>query len=98
MYVYLKTVIDARKKHLIWNYDQVERYADSEIFAYSRGKFLVCTTNKVSATVQKLISYHPFANGEVICNIFYPTSDCITVNGPIHVYLVNGEAKVYVPK
>lgn len=29
MYVYLRTVIEARKKHEIWKYDQVERYADS---------------------------------------------------------------------
>lgn len=98
MYVYLKTVVDARKKHQIWNSDQVERYADSEIFAYSRGKFLVCTTNRVSSTVTKSISYHPFANGETICNIFYPTSDCMTVNGAITVHLLNGEAKIYVLK
>jgi hypothetical protein len=63
MYVYLRTIIDARKKHQIWNYDQVERYADGEIFSYSRGKFLVVTTNKVTSTVSKTISYHPFTNG-----------------------------------
>lgn len=98
MYKYLATVIDARKKHQIWNQPQVERYADSDIFAYSRGKFLVLLTNKVSQSVSKFISYHPFSNGEVICNIFYPTSDCITVNGGFNVYLLNGEVKIYVPK
>ena len=98
MYVFLRTVIEARKKHQIWNYDQIERYADSEIYAFSRGKFLVCTTNRVTSSVSKSISYHPFSNGEVICNIFYPTSDCITVNGDIPVYLLNGESKIYVPR
>lgn len=98
MYNYLRVVIEARKKHQIWNYEQVERYVDNEIFAYSRGKFLVCTTNRVSAGVSKSIGYHPFANGEVICNVFFPTTDCITVNGAIPVYLLNGEAKIYVPK
>lgn len=99
MYKYLATVISARKKHQIWNQPQVERYADSEIFAYSRGKFLVVLTNKVSGTVTKFISYHPFTAGEVICNVFFPTTDCITVasNG-FNVYLLNGEAKIYVPK
>ena len=59
---------------------------------------MVAITNKVSGGVSKSVSYHPFSNGEVICNIFYPTTDCMTVNGPINVYLLNGEAKVYVPK
>jgi alpha-amylase len=90
MYLYLKTVIEARKKHSIWNEAQVERYVDAEFFSYSRGKFLVCLTNKVSGTVQKFISYQPFTNGQVICNIFYPTTDCLTVNNGFNVYLVNG--------
>lgn len=98
MYVYLSTVINARKKHQIWNYDQVERYADNEMFAFSRGKFLVVTTNRIYSTVTRNISYHPFSNGEVICNVFFPTSDCITVNGQFQVWLLNGEAKIYVPK
>lgn len=98
MYVFLRTVIEARKRHQIWNSDQIERYADSEVFVFSRGKFLVCTTNRVYSTVSKTISYHPFSNGEVICNIFYPTSDCITVNGSFQIYLLNGESKIYVPK
>ena len=98
MYQYLKKVIDARKKYQIWNQPQVERYADYEFYAFSRGKFLVALTNKVSGGVSKTITYHPFANGEVICNIFFPTTDCITVSGGINVYLLNGEAKVYVPK
>lgn len=98
MYQYLKKIIEARKKFQIWNQAQVERYADSEFFAFSRGKFLVTITNKVSGGVSKSISYHPFANGEVICNVFFPTTDCMTVNGPINVYLLNGEAKIYVPK
>lgn len=63
MYQYLKKIIEARKKYQIWNQAQVERYADYEFFAYSRGKFFVAITNKVSGGVQKYISYHPFSNG-----------------------------------
>jgi alpha-amylase len=98
MYKYLKTVIEARKKYQIWNEAQVERFVDSEFFSFSRGKFLVCLTNKVSGGVQKFISYHPFTNGQVVCNIFFPTTDCQTVNNGLNVYLLNGEAKIYVPK
>lgn len=76
----------------------MERYVDSEFFAYSRGKMLVCLTNKVSGGVQKFLTYHPFSNGQVICNIFWPDTDCITVSGGFNVYLMNGEVKIYVPK
>lgn len=97
MYKFIGLINEARKKHQIWAQPQVERYVDSEIFAYSRGKFLVLITNKVSGGVQKTISYHPFTNGEVICNIFFLT-DCITVSGSFSVYLLNGEVKIYTTK
>jgi len=96
MYILIGQINAARKKFQIWNQPQVERYVDNEFYAYSRGKFLVCITNKVSGTVQKFISYHPFSNGEKICNIFYPTTDCTVVNGGFNVYLLNGESKIYV--
>lgn len=52
---------------------------------------LVCITKQVGGGVQKFISYHPFTNGQVICNIFYPDTDCITVTSSgFNVYLLNG--------
>lgn len=53
----------------------------------------------MNGTVSKFISYHPFSSGQVICNIFYPDTDCITVqqNG-FNIYLLNGEVKIYVLK
>jgi alpha-amylase len=98
MYDFLAKINAARKRFQIWSQPQVERYVDNEFFAYSRGKFLVCITNKVSGGVQKFVTYHPFTNGEVVCNIFYPDTDCMTVNGGVNVYLLNGESKIYVPK
>ena len=53
-------------------------------------------TNVASGGVQRTITYHPFSNGTKICNIFFPTTDCITVNGGINVYLSNGEFKIYI--
>lgn len=99
MYIYLGQINEARKRMQIWNQQQVERYVDNEFYAFSRGKFLVCMTNKVSGTVAKFLTYHPFSAGEVVCNIFFPSSDCITVTGSgFNVYLLNGESKIYVPK
>ncbi len=98
MYAFLGKINAARKKGQIWAHAQVERYVDNDVFVFSRGKFLVCITNKVSGGIQKTISYHPFTNGEVICNIFFPTTDCITVSGSFGIYLLNGEVKIYMPK
>ena len=75
MYGFLGKVNEARKKLKIWEHEQVERYVDGEFFSYSRGKMLVCITHQVGGTVTKQISYHPFAVGETICNIFYPSTD-----------------------
>jgi len=44
------------------------------------------------------VTYTPFSEGEEVCNIFFPTSDCQTVSGGVDVFLSNGESKIYVPK
>lgn len=44
------------------------------------------------------MSYTPFSDGEVVCNIFYPTQDCQTVSGGVDVWLLYGESKIYVPQ
>jgi len=42
------------------------------------------------------VTYSPFPNGVVVCNIFYPTTDCQTTNNGVYVYLSGGESKIYV--
>jgi alpha-amylase len=64
-----------RKKSAIWNQAWVERYAAANFYSYSRGKFLVALANS-SNTQNYKVTYHPFAEGETVCNIFYPTTDC----------------------
>ena len=86
-----------RKQSQIWNESQVERYVDDNFFSFSRGKFLVALTNSGS-TQQRKVTYHPFTEGETVCNIFYPTTDCQQVSGGVDVYLLNGESKIYVPQ
>ena len=44
------------------------------------------------------VTYQPFADGTVVCNVFFPTTDCQTVSGGVKVYLMGGESKIYVPK
>ena len=86
-----------RKASEIWNYEQVRRYVDQSFYAYSRGEFLVALTNSGN-TQERKVTYHPFSEGETVCNIFYPTTDCQQVDGGVDVYLLNGESKIYVPQ
>jgi alpha-amylase len=94
-YQLISKVNAQRKKSAIWNQQQIERYVDDSFYAYSRGKFLVALTNN-SGTQQRMVTYHPFTEGETVCNIFYPTTDCQKVSGGVNVYLLNGESKIYV--
>ena len=76
----------------------VEKYALNNFYCFARGDFLVALTNKHD-TVSVTVPNAPFADGTEVCNIFYPESDCQTIqNGNIDVTLFNGESKIYVPK
>lgn len=96
-YKIIATINAQRKASEIWNHEQVERYVDDSFYAYSRGEFLVALTNSGS-TQQRQVTYSPFSEGETVCNIFYPTSDCQQVSNGVDVYLANGESKIYVPQ
>lgn len=97
LYQIIKKVNHQRQKSQIWNHEWVQRYAATNFYAFSRGKFLVALTNS-NNTQQFQVTYSPFSDGEVVCNIFYPTTDCQTVKNGVNVYLGNGESKIYVPK
>ena len=96
LYQIIAKVNAQRKASEIWNESYVERYVDDSFFAYSRGEFLVALTNN-GGTQERKVTYHPFNEGDTVCNIFYPTTDCQTVSGGVDVYLANGESKIYVP-
>lgn len=90
--------MQAREKTQWFKYEQIQRYSDAQFYAFSRGSSLFVSTNQKNQ-VAKTITYHPYKNGDVICNIFWYNSDCITVqNGQFTVNLSNGESKIYVMK
>lgn len=64
-----------RVKSQIWNGTWIERYQAANFYSYSRGQFLVALTNSSNQQHYK-VTYHPFIEGQVVCNIFWPTSDC----------------------
>lgn len=97
LYQIIAKVNAQRKKSQIWNQAWVERYSATNFYSYSRGKFLVALTNSTNVQNYK-VTYTPFSDGETVCNIFWPTTDCQVVSGGVNVYLLNGESKIYVPK
>lgn len=98
MYVYVQNILKAKTLTKAGLENQTEAYCDGDLFAYYRGKLFAAVTSKFS-TVSRQIITHPYSNGDVICNIFWPKDDCITiVNNQFQINLLNGEAKLYIPK
>eukprot|EP01017_Pseudomicrothorax_dubius_P042881 TRINITY_DN705_c0_g2_i2.p1 TRINITY_DN705_c0_g2~~TRINITY_DN705_c0_g2_i2.p1 ORF type:complete len:402 (-),score=89.97 TRINITY_DN705_c0_g2_i2:110-1315(-) len=95
LYQFLKTIISYRQQLKWWQYPQVERYADDNFYAFTRGEVLMAFTNSDNE-VRRTITYHPYAEGTRLCNIFYP-GDCVKVtNGSFDVFLEHGETKTFI--
>jgi alpha-amylase len=98
MYKKTAAINRARKAHKVWEHPVAEKYVLDNFYAFSRGDFFVAVTNSHN-TQHIQVPNAPWANGTVVCNIFYPTTDCQTIqNGMIDVYLGDAESKIYIPK
>ena len=67
----------ARKQQRIWNYEIIQRYADDNFYAFTRGNVLACFTNVKQ--LQRVIDYHDFREGDKLCNVLYD-GDCVFVS------------------
>ena len=93
LYQILGKVNALRKKVSIWNLPVVQRYADNNFYAFSRGNVLACFTNING--VERPITYHDFKEGDKLCNILYD-GDCVTVSGGTINVSLGDYPKVYV--
>ena len=93
LYGLLKKTNDLRKKYNIWNLKIVQRWADDNFYAFTRGNILACFTNIKSC--QRNIDYHNFKNGDRLCNVLYD-GDCVTVTNGIIPINMGDYPKVYV--
>lgn len=97
IYQYIKTIIAFRKQTQFYWETQVQRWADDNFYAFTRGPYFFAFTNSHNQQ-ERNITYHPYSDGMTLCNIFW-NGDCVTVqNGQFSVYLDNGEVKIFVPK
>ena len=93
LYIILSKVNALRKKIKLWNYDIIQRYADNNFYAFTRGNVLACFTNTNS--LQRKITYHNFKNYDKLCNIL-DDNDCVTVSSGNIIINMNGYPKIYV--
>ena len=82
-----------RKQVNIWDQAIVQRYADDNFYAFTRGNVLACFTNTNS--LQRTITYHEFSEGTKLCNILYD-GDCVSVSGGSIKINMGDYPKVYV--
>ena len=94
LYIIIGKINALRKQVEIWNLDIIQRFADDNFYSFSRGNIiLACFTN--SNGVQRTITYHPFNEGDRLCNILID-NDCVNVSGG-NIFINMGEhPKVYV--
>ena len=98
LFKFTQTLNKARATQGVVNHPFAEKWADDNLYAFTRGKFFVALTNQVYGQVHVDVPNTGFTEGEQVCNIFF-TTDCIKVtNGKLGIYLNNGEVKVFVPK
>lgn len=98
IYKMTATVNRVRKAHNIGHQQQMERYVTDNFYAYARGDVLVALTNTHDKQHES-IPNAPWSDGTEVCNAFYPTTDCQTIqNKTIDVWLADGESKIYLPK
>ena len=92
LYIMLGKVNTLRKERKIWKYNIVQRYADDNFYAFTRGNVLACFTNYNS--IQRKITYHEFNDYDKLCNIF-DESDCVFVSNHNIIINMKSYPKIY---
>jgi alpha-amylase len=92
LYKILGKIHELRKKVSIWDLSIVQRYADNNFYAFTRGNVLACFTN--ASGVRRTITYHDFKDGDKLCDIL--SNDCVSVSGGKIDIEMGNYPKVYV--
>ena len=93
VYKMMKIANDVRRNYNVYDQDFVQRYADNYFYAYTRGNVLIAVSNVMS--LQRSITYHPYSEGDKLCNKL-KDGDCVTVTGGEIYINMEGEPKIYV--
>lgn len=93
VYKMMKIANGVRRNYKAYDQDFVQRYADNYFYAYTRGNVLIAVSNVMS--LQRSITYHPYSEGDKLCNKL-KEGDCVTVTGGVIYVNMEGEPKIYV--
>jgi len=93
LYITIKQVNSARQAYEVWNTPQIQRYADDNFYAYTRGDLLALFVN-IDEFITREITFHEFAENSKLCNIF-DANDCVYVRQGKIVVNVMSLPKVY---
>ena len=93
IYNLMKIANDVRRNYKLYDEDFVQRYVDDFFYAYTRGMVLIAVSNVVN--IERNINYHPFKDGDKLCNKL-KEGDCVTVSGGVIHISMDGEPKIYV--
>ncbi|KAH7815468.1 alpha-amylase [Monocercomonoides exilis] len=73
----------------------VERYVDDVFYAFSRGKTLVCTTNKYDDIISRNVTYLPFKQGEKVRELYSGATQTVSEHG-LSVKIYKGQPQIWV--
>jgi alpha-amylase len=97
MYQFFKTIIEFKKKSGYHSYEQIERFADESLYAFSRGENFFAFSNSEEMQTRR-ITNHPYEEGGYLCDVFNQ-KDCVQVrNGEFQVTLIGKQAKFLRPQ
>lgn len=93
LYQLIKTVVNYRLRNRIWEKNQVQRYADDNFYAFTRDKTLCLFTNS-DKIIDRVITYHPYSEGQRLCNLMN-NSECVYVKGGQIKVSLQADFKIY---
>jgi len=93
-YKMVKFLNNFRTTNQIWNLPQVQRYADDQFYAFTRGDLFFAFTNQ-DYNFSRTITYHPYSLGTKLCNIFDKNDNVTVNNNKFNVSMGGGNFKIY---
>jgi hypothetical protein len=95
-YEIISKLVNFRQKNQLWSKQQIQRYADDNFYAFTRGDDILCLFVNTENFIERVITFHPYKPGDRMCNLFN-SKECVKVNKKNELKVtLGGDFKVYV--
>ena len=96
VYQFIKVINTFKHSAHFYQFDQIERFVDDSIYAFSRGPHFFAFTNR-KETQTRVITNHPYKDETWLCSIF-DVKDCTQVQGgKFTITFVDKEVRILTP-